>query len=86
MGISMSGIKQFLDEERGVALTEAMIALPIITIFAVAILEFGSLFWQRHQLETGVRDTARYWSRCRPANMSCTLEDSLSITPVGCKY
>jgi Flp pilus assembly protein TadG len=39
--------------------------VPVVTIFAVGILEFGNVFWQRHQVQVGVRDAARYWSRCR---------------------
>ena len=49
----------FLRDEEGIAMTEALIAVPFLTFLAVAVLEFGSLFWQREQMETGLRDAAR---------------------------
>ena len=63
-----NGPLQFLREEKGSILAEALIVIPVITIFAVGVMEFGNIFWQRLQLETGVRDAARYWSRCRPSS------------------
>lgn len=60
-------IFSFLWENNGSILAEALIVIPVITIFAVGVVEFGNVFWQRHQLEVGVRDTARYWSRCTPS-------------------
>lgn len=63
--------------DRGTVLTETIIAVPLLTILAVGMLEFGNMLWQRHQLQVGVRDAARYWARCRPvvngtAFMPCT--------------
>lgn len=57
----------FRKDEKGSILVEALLLLPIITIFSIGVLEFGNVLWQRQQLQTGVRDAARYWSRCRPA-------------------
>jgi len=57
---------RFHDNQDGSILVEAIVVIPIITIFAVGVIEFGNVFWQRHQIETGVRDAARYWARCRP--------------------
>ncbi|WP_085641350.1 TadE/TadG family type IV pilus assembly protein [Marivita geojedonensis] len=78
--------KSFPDEE-GAILVEALIIIPVITIFTIGILEFGNILWQRHQLETGVRDAARYWSRCRPTFGSCSTDIARNIafygTPVG---
>ncbi|WP_212523409.1 TadE/TadG family type IV pilus assembly protein [Actibacterium sp. MT2.3-13A] len=54
-------------DETGSVLTEALLLLPFLTIFSIGVLEFGNVLWQRHQLQTGVRDAARYWSRCQPA-------------------
>lgn len=61
----------FLAEQRGVAMTEAIIAVPFLTLFAVGVLEFGAVFWQRGQIETGLRDAARYMARCRHATATC---------------
>lgn len=80
--------KRFRSEERGTILTEALIVVPFVTIFAVGILEFGNVFWQRHLLEVGVRDAARYWSRCRleladVAYMPCSLDIARNIAFYG---
>lgn len=67
----------FFAEQRGVAMTEAIIAVPFLFIFAVGVLEFGALFWQREQIETGLRDAARYMARCRhdPAICEATAQN-----------
>ena len=54
----------FLLREDGAVIAEALIAVPFVTLFAVGILEFGNIFWQRMQIENGLRDAARYWARC----------------------
>ena len=50
----------------GAVLTEALVAIPFVTIFAAGILEFGNIFWQRMQIDAGLRDAGRYLARCRP--------------------
>jgi Flp pilus assembly protein TadG len=68
----------FLSDEDGIAMTEALLAVPFLTLLAAGMLEFGSVFWQREQIETGLRDAARYMARCRhglsaslPSNTNC---------------
>jgi hypothetical protein len=68
--MSRSGDRRFVKNERGAVLVEALIAFPILTIVSFGLLEFGNLMWQRQQLQSGVRDAARYWSRCRPATLN----------------
>ena len=58
----------FWRREEGAALAEALLAIPFVTLFAAGILEFGSIFWQRMQIDAGLRDAGRYLSRCRPAS------------------
>ena len=76
-------------EEEGAILTEALIVIPVITIFAVGIMEFGNVFWQRQLMELGVRDAARYWSRCRPVDaddntyMPCSIDTARNIAFYG---
>ncbi len=69
----MKSFKRLLNADEGTILTEALIVVPFVTIFAVGILEFGNVFWQRHLLEVGVRDAARYWSRCKPSFNPCSV-------------
>lgn len=68
----MSGLRErsFKSDERGAVLIEALIALPVLTILSFGLLEFGNLMWQRQQMQAGVRDAARYWSRCRPVSVN----------------
>ncbi|WP_064692352.1 TadE/TadG family type IV pilus assembly protein [Rhizobium aegyptiacum] len=56
----------FWRREEGAVLAEALLAIPFVTLFAAGILEFGSIFWQRMQIDAGLRDAGRYLSRCRP--------------------
>jgi len=59
-----AGLKCFRDES-GAIFVETLLVIPVVTILTIGILEFGNILWQRHQVETGVRDAARYWARCR---------------------
>ncbi|MFB2608471.1 TadE/TadG family type IV pilus assembly protein, partial [Rhizobium phaseoli] len=53
----------FWRREEGAVLAEALLAIPFVTLFAAGILEFGSIFWQRMQIDAGLRDAGRYLSR-----------------------
>ncbi len=64
-------IQLFKEQTEGVIGIEAIIALPVLTLLVVGILEFGSIFWQREQIETGLRDAARYMARCRHEEDVC---------------
>ena len=61
----------FFADQNGVAMTEAIVVVPVMTVAALGVLEFGSLFWQREQIETGLRDAARYMARCRHGPLIC---------------
>lgn len=56
---------RFARDERGSVLAETLLVIPFLTLLAAGILEFGQIFWQRQQIETGLRDAARYMARCR---------------------
>ena len=58
----------FWRREEGAVLAEALLTIPFVTLFAAGILEFGSIFWQRMQIDAGLRDAGRYLSRCRPVS------------------
>ena len=64
--------KKFARDQDGVVLVETLLAVPVLTILTFGILEIGNIMWQRQQLQVGVRDAARYWSRCRPDHIDCT--------------
>lgn len=56
----------FGQNDDGAVLTEALVAVPFIAVFAAGILEFGNIFWERMQIDAGLRDAGRYLARCRP--------------------
>lgn len=59
-------------KEEGAVLAEALVAVPFVTLFAVGILEFGNIMWERMQIDAGLRDAGRYLSRCRPTSPTFT--------------
>ncbi|MBB4186187.1 Flp pilus assembly protein TadG [Sinorhizobium terangae] len=62
----------FWSRDEGAVLAEALIAVPFVTFFAAGILEFGNIFWERMQIDAGLRDAGRYLSRCRPTSPTYT--------------
>lgn len=61
-----SVLNHFRHSDDGAVLTEALVAIPFVTLFAAGILEFGNIFWERMQIDAGLRDAGRYLARCRP--------------------
>lgn len=70
--LTASLLSRFRTSERGAILVEALLVVPVITLFALAVVEFGFIFWERQQLQAGVRDAARYLSRCNVAAASAS--------------
>ncbi|TCU14790.1 TadE/TadG family type IV pilus assembly protein [Rhizobium sullae] len=69
-----SFLERFRHDTQGAVLTEALIVVPFIVFFASGILEFGSIFWEKQIIETGLRDAARFVARCQSAetfNAAC---------------
>ncbi|MCY1230534.1 hypothetical protein D9M68_214020 [compost metagenome] len=56
----------FWSRDNGAVLTEAVAVVPFVTLFAAGVLEFGNIFWERMQIDAGLRDAGRYLARCRP--------------------
>lgn len=84
--LAASLLSRFKTSEQGAILVEALIAIPVITIFAVGLLEFGVMFWERQQMQAGVRDATRYWSRCSAASATagtCTIDKARNIAFYG---
>jgi Flp pilus assembly protein TadG len=62
---------RFPKEERGTALVEFAIALPLVLLISAVIIEGGRLFWSYQSTIAGVRDAARYVARVAPTD-SCS--------------
>lgn len=76
-------IARFSSEQQGAVLIETLIAAPILLAFTFSILEFGNILWQRLQVQTGVREAARYWSRCHDGYASCSEAIATNIAQFG---
>ncbi|THD82451.1 pilus assembly protein [Aliigemmobacter aestuarii] len=76
-------LARFLIACEGAVLIETLLAVPVATVFAAGVLEFGNVFWQRQQMQVGVRDAARYWSRCRPDFGACSIDIARNIAFYG---
>ncbi|MCG5481027.1 TadE/TadG family type IV pilus assembly protein [Sinorhizobium alkalisoli] len=63
---------RFWSTDDGAVLAEALIVVPFVTVFAAGILEFGNIFWERMQIDAGLRDAGRYLARCRPTSPTYT--------------
>lgn len=64
-------LKAFHYGTSGAVLVELLLAAPILFIFTAGLFEVGSIFWQRQQVQIGVRDAARYLSRCNASATYC---------------
>lgn len=63
--------RKFRNDQQGVVMTEALVVIPFLTLLSAGLLEFGNLFWQKEQIETGLRDAARYMARCPHSQDIC---------------
>jgi Flp pilus assembly protein TadG len=53
-------VKQLLAAERGAALVEAAVVLPVFLTLVGGVYEFGFFLYQEQLVDSGVRDAARY--------------------------
>lgn len=72
-----------LQGQQGTVMVETLVVIPFVLVFALGILEFGALFWERQLMQGGVRDAARYLSRCNPAFSSCSITVARNIAFYG---
>lgn len=64
--------KSFFRCERGAALVELAVALPLMLVFFAAIVEGARIMWSYQASIAGVRDASRYLARIVPGNV-CSL-------------
>lgn len=76
-------VRDFVADSTGVALVEALVVVPVLTILTVGMLEFPNMLWERQQMQIGVRDAVRYWSRCRPDFNPCSQTIARNIAFYG---
>lgn len=68
--------KAFKNANSGVVLVELLLAAPVLLLFTLGLFELGNYFWQRQQVQVGVRDAARYLSRCNADATFCNYSDA----------
>lgn len=73
-------------EERGAALIELSIVVPIITVLGLGVMEFANYFFNYQLVQNGVRDAARYAASLPYDSTNTTQNDAaiknLAITGV----
>lgn len=77
----------FIKDERGTVFVEFLIVFPVLTFLCLGFFEFANILWERQQMQVGLRDAARYWSRCRTeisgASTECTADIARNIAFYG---
>ncbi|ESY23326.1 MULTISPECIES: TadE/TadG family type IV pilus assembly protein [unclassified Mesorhizobium] len=57
-------IRRFQGDERGAALVEVAITVPLVLLLSAGVFEFSNVLNTRLLLAAGVEDAARYMARC----------------------
>lgn len=65
-------LRRFSREDRGAALVEFAILLPVMLLIFAVIIEGARMFWAYQTTVAGVRDASRYLARIVPANVCIT--------------
>jgi len=59
----MRKLAQAWRDRSGTSLVETAIVLPFVLVLGFGVIEYGNALYLNHQIETGVRDAARYLAR-----------------------
>lgn len=78
----MRSVSRLWKDERGSALLEGAIVVPVMFALVLGTLEFAFIFYQQHLVSTGVRDAARYLARTvdPTASAAQTIAQNLAST------
>ncbi|MEJ1160086.1 TadE/TadG family type IV pilus assembly protein [Prosthecomicrobium sp. N25] len=68
-------LDRFRRDDRGAAMLEAVVALPVVAALGFGVLEFGNVLYGYHLIQTGVRDAARYLARSDDGCTDATKQD-----------
>ena len=53
-------VTRFLSDQKGAALLELAVALPVVMFIGLGAIEYGNMIYAYHLIENGVRDASRY--------------------------
>lgn len=79
----MDRFARFGKDENGAALVEAAVLLPFLALLLFGAFEFSKIFYDRHLVETGVRDAARYLARTEDPLAAANRQQARSIAVYG---
>ena len=74
-------IVNFKKDQRGTAILELAVVLPVLLTIGLGVMEFGNAVYSRHLIENGVRDGARYAAGL-PYNTAATAAKNIALTGV----
>jgi Flp pilus assembly protein TadG len=69
--------------ERGTALIESAIVLPVFLMLIGGVYEFGYFFYQQQLMTTGVRDAARYLALSANPNNASKQQEAMKLAVYG---
>jgi Flp pilus assembly protein TadG len=81
--MAMRWAKLFWQAERGAALVESAIILPVFLTLVGGVYEFGFFLYQEQLATAGVRDAARYLSLTADPNSSVMQADAKNLAVSG---
>ena len=76
-------LKSLCRSDRGTALIESAIVLPVFMLLVGGIFELGYFFYQQQLLTTGVRDAARYLALTTNPNSATNQFDATNLAVYG---
>ncbi len=76
-------LNRFWQTDRGTALIESAIVLPVFLMLIGGVFEFGYFFYQQQLLTTGVRDAARYLALTANPNNATYQNDAMRLAVYG---
>lgn len=79
----MERFGRFARDEEGAALVEAAVLLPFLALLLFGAFEFSKIVYDRHLVETGVRDAARYLARTEDPLAAANRQQARSIAVFG---
>jgi adhesin HecA-like repeat protein len=76
-------LKALLNAERGAALVEAAIILPVFLVLVGGVYEFGFYLYQEQLITSGVRDAARYLTLTADPTSTVDQTDAKNLAVTG---
>ena len=85
---ALAGYRNIAGDERGSAILELAVVLPVFLTIALGVFEFGNLIYSWHLIHNGVRDGARYvaglpYDAANSTLLSANLAKAQNITARG---